>query len=209
MVFLGVSIGIFAIYRLASQPGCTGQTQLKVAVTPELAPAVKQTAQAVTERRAKSEGTCFAFDVTAADSADIAAAVAAQQGKALAGVGQPSGDIQVPDVWVPDSATWLARVQQAASGTALPEAASIARSPVVVAMPEPVAATLGWPNTKLTWQALLQQVTTNSKLHIGTAEPTRDAAALSGLLALGAAASGSPNGQAAATAALRTLASGR
>lgn len=208
-MFLGVTIGIIAIYRLASQPACSGQTQLKVAAAPEIAPAITHAAQALTERRAKTEGTCFTFEVTAADPADIAAAVAAQQGKALAGVGQPSGDIQVPDVWIPDSSTWLARVQQAVAGVTLPEAQSIARSPVVVAMPEPVASTLGWPNAKLTWAALLQQVTTNSKLHIGTAEPTRDAAALSGLLALGAAASATANGQAAATAALRTLAAGR
>lgn len=209
VVFLGVSIGIFAIYRLASQAGCSGQTQLKVAAAPEIANSVRESAQALAQRRAKTEGTCLGFEVVAADPADIASAIADQHGATLAGVGLPAGDIQVPDVWIPDSSTWLARVQQAVPGGELPDAPSIARSPVVVAMPEPIAATLGWPNAQLTWQALLQQVTTNSKLHIGTVDPARDATGLSGLLALGAAASGSPNGQSAATAALRTLAAGR
>src|SRR5687768_3623444 len=76
-------------------------------------------------------------------------------------------------------------------------------------MPEPVATKVGWPTVKLTWQALLTKVTTDTTLKIGTVEPSRDAAGLSGLLALGAAMNASPNGQAAATGALRSLAAGR
>jgi hypothetical protein len=76
-------------------------------------------------------------------------------------------------------------------------------------MPEPVAASLGWPNAQLTWPLLLQRMTTGTPLKIGIVEPARDAAGLSGLLALGAAAGASPNAQAATTGALRTLAAGR
>ena len=45
----------------------------------------------------------------------------------------------MPDVWIPDSSTWLARLSLALPDLDAAEAASIARSPVVVAMPEPVA----------------------------------------------------------------------
>lgn len=196
----GIPAGIYGVYRLADKAGCEMQTRLSVAATPELVPALKVAASSVS---------CVNVEVSAVDSADMAAALAARQGATLTGVGQPAGDIAIPDVWIPDSSTWLARLSTAIPDLNAAEAVSIARSPVVVAMPEPVAGTVGWPSAKLTWAALLQQMTTSSKLHVGTVEPTRDAAALSGLLAFGAAAQASPGGATAATAALRALATGR
>ena len=85
------------------------------------------------------------------DPVDVAAVVAGRHGVSLAGVGQPSGTLGSPDVWVPDSSTWLLRLRGAASGFSPTNVTSIARSPVVVAMPEPVAAAVGWPREKLTW----------------------------------------------------------
>lgn len=199
-LLIGIPAGIYGVFRLADRAGCTTQTRVTVAAAPEIVAAIKVAAGTVQ---------CGSYEVTAAESADIAAAIAARQGATLAGVGQPAGDIPIPDVWIPDSTTWLARLSAALPDLNTADATTIARSPVVVAVPEPVAATLGWPSAKLTWQALLQQMTTNSKLHVGTVEPTRDAAALSGLLAFGAAAQASPGGATAATAALRALATGR
>ena len=199
-LLIGIPAGIYGVYRLADKAGCEIQTKLSVAAAPEIVPALRQAGTSVG---------CVKVELTAAEPADIAAAIAGRQGVTLAGVGQPSGDIPVPDVWIPDSSTWLARLSTALPDVNTTDAVSIARSPVVVAMPEPVAAALGWPSAKLTWAALLQQMTTNSKLHVGTVETTRDAAALSGLLAFGAAAQASPGGSTAATAALRGLATGR
>lgn len=201
--------GAFIVYRQLSEPACSGQAPLTVAAPPEIAPALKETAAALVAQQAAVEGACVAVEVTAVEPADVAAAVAAARGLSLTGVGQPNGKTQVPDVWIPDSATWLARVSAAAPNTAVQEAPSIARSPVVIAMPEPAAAKLGWPTTKLTWAALLQQMTSGTQLHIGIVEPTRDAAGLSGLLAMASTAAASANAQAATTGALRTLAAGR
>jgi hypothetical protein len=176
------------------------QTRLSVAAAPEIVPALKVAAANVG---------CVNVEVMSVEPAQMAATLADRQGATLAGVGQPTGDTAVPDVWIPDSSTWLARLSLALPDLNATEAVSIARSPVVVAMPEPVAGTVGWPAAKLTWAGLLQQMTANAKLKVGTVEPTRDAAALSGLLAFGAAAQASPAGATAATAALRTLAAGR
>jgi hypothetical protein len=116
----------------------------------------------------------------------------------------------LPDVWVPDSSTWLLRLQRVAAGFAPSNRASIARSPVVVAMPEPLAATIGWPGKKLTWTDLLNQLTSGTKLKAGIVEPNRDAAGLSGLLSLGqAAAASGPDAQGRTTGALRALASSK
>jgi hypothetical protein len=206
---VAVAAGAFVLYRQLVSPGCSGQAPLTVAAAPEIAPAIQSVAARLVEQRAEVDGVCVAIQVTAKDPADVAAAIASGQGVTLNGVGLPSGGTEMPDVWVPDSVTWLVRLGAAAPGFTVGEAPSIARSPVVVAMPEPVATGMGWPTKKLTWPALLQLMTTNTQLHVGIVEPTRDAAGLSGLLALGAAASAAPNGQAATTGALRSLAAGR
>jgi Ca-activated chloride channel family protein len=205
-----VAAGVYGALWYTAGTSCTPTAAaLKIAAAPEIADAVRQSAAALVKQHSGEDGLCLNVEVTAADPADVAAVIAGQRNVTLAGVGQPDGDAKAPDVWIPDSSTWLARLSNASPTLAATDTVSIARSPVVVAMPEPVAATLGWPSAKLTWQALLQKVTSDTKLHVGTAEPARDATGLSGLLALGQAASSSPGGQTAATAALRTLAAGR
>jgi Ca-activated chloride channel family protein len=128
----------------------------------------------------------------------------------LAGVGGASGSTGIPDVWMPDSSTWLLRLKAAAPGFKPTDGASVARSPVVVAMPEPLAERLGWPDKKIGWADLLQQITQGTDLRTGIVEPTRDAAGLSGLLSLSATASAAgASAQQATVAALRSLATGR
>ncbi|WP_203906920.1 VWA domain-containing protein [Rhizocola hellebori] len=201
--------GIIVVYQLAGKPSCTGQATLRVAATPEMVPALRLAGDSISGRGEAVNGACAVIEVSAADPADIAAVLAAKESATLTGVGLPAGNIAIPDVWVPDSSTWLARLAGVSPNLSFPEAPSLARSPVVVAMPEPVAAKVGWPTAKLTWQALLTKMTTDTTMKIGTVEPSRDAAGLAGLLALGAAMTASPDGQAAATGALRSLAAGR
>ncbi|NUT03806.1 MAG: solute-binding protein, partial [Hamadaea sp.] len=197
-----VAVGAYGAVRLTGDDpsDCSpAGTPIRIAAAPEIADIVRQTIG----------GLCLSAEVTSTDPADVSAIIAGQRNVTLAGVGQPDGDAKAPDIWIPDSSTWLARLSNASPTLAATDTVSIARSPVVIAMPEPTAKTLGWPTAKLTWQALLQKMTTDTKLHVGTSEPARDAAALSGLLALGQAASTSAGGQTATTAALRALSAGR
>ncbi|ROO58459.1 von Willebrand factor type A domain-containing protein [Micromonospora sp. Llam0] len=210
MALVVVTAGVWFGYQRLTAPSCSGALPLVVSATPEIAPAV----QAAADRWRADSGavgdTCVAVEVTASDPVDVAAVVAGQHGVALAGVGQASGTAIAPDVWVPDSSTWLLRLSSLAPGFTPANNESVARSPVVVAMPEPVATNLGWPDQQLTWTDLLQQITTGTELRTGIVEPTRDAAGLSGLLALGeAAGEAGANAQQATTAALRALATGR
>ncbi|MEV4760661.1 substrate-binding domain-containing protein [Micromonospora sp. NPDC049559] len=212
MALIVVAAGGWYGYQQLSGPSCSGRIALNVAAAPEIAPAVQTSANKWTEDGAAVEGICVAVEVSSTEPVDVAANLASQHGVTLAGVGQASGASVIPDVWLPDSSTWLLRLKTAgATGFAPTNNESVARSPVVLAVPEPVAASaLGWPNRKLGWNDLLQQVATNSKLRTGIVEPTRDAAGLSGLLALGSAASAAGADAAkATTAALRALATGR
>jgi Ca-activated chloride channel family protein len=205
-----VAVGGWFGYRQLGGPSCSGETRLTVAATAEIAPAVQSAANAWVDGGAQADGTCVTVAVNAADPVDVAALVASKHNVALAGVGQASGNAVMPDVWVPDSSTWLLRLRGAASGFAPSNGESIARSPVVLAMPEPVAATVGWPQTKLTYAALLDQMTANTALRPGVVEPTRDAAGLAGLLALSAAANAAgADAKEKSTAVLRALAAGK
>ena len=202
-------------YQQLAGPNCSGRIELSVAATPEIAPAVRAAAdQWVADGAAVGE-TCIAVNVAAAEPVDVAAAVASKHGATLAGVGQASGTAVTPDVWVPDSSTWLLRLKSGGATAVAPaNGASIARSPVVVALPEPVASRVGWPEKKLHWTDLLNEVTKSTPLRAGIVEPTQDAAGLSGLLSLTAAASatgaaGSPQAQEAMVGALRALATNR
>ncbi|WP_089021923.1 substrate-binding domain-containing protein [Micromonospora coriariae] len=208
---LVVTTGVWFGYRELIQPSCSGEIRLAVAVASELAPAVDAAASQWVKDGAAVGGTCIRVDVSASDPVDVAAVVAAKHGAVLAGVGQASGTAVTPDVWVPDSSTWLLRLKKDATAFAPTNSASIARSPVVVAMPEPVAGRLGWPKKKFTWTDLLKQVNNpGTPLRTGIVEPTRDAAGLSGLLSLTAAASAAGgDAQRNTVGALRALATGR
>ncbi|MGC5020520.1 VWA domain-containing protein [Micromonospora sp. DT47] len=196
-------------YQQLAGPSCSGQIQLAVATAPELAPAVQAAAAQWVDDGAAVGGTCIAVTVAASEPVDMAAAVASKHGATLAGVGQASGTAITPDVWIPDSSTWLLRLKTGGATAFAPaNGASIARSPVVVAMPEPVATRFGWPDKKLKWTDMLKAVTSGKPLRAGIVEPTQDAAGLSGLLSLTAAASAGGDAKA-TTGALRALATGR
>jgi Ca-activated chloride channel family protein len=181
-VVTGVRLGV-------SQLGggeCSGQVRLSVAAAPEIATAVQQSAAEWTGGSATVDGSCVVVDVRAADPADVAAVLGAAQKVSLAGAGAPRAGVAAPDVWIPDAGTWLQRLRSAAPEFALTEEGSLGLSPVVMAMPEPVAEELGWPRKKLGYADLVAQITTSTNFRAGTVDPARDAVALSGLLALGA-----------------------
>jgi hypothetical protein len=207
VVVAGAWVGL----RQLTEPACSGQVPLTVAASAEIAPVVQAAAAQWTDDGAEVDNVCVAVTVTPAEPVDVAAAIAGKHGISLTGVGQASGTTPVPDVWMPDSSSWVLRLSTAASGFKPSSVTSIARSPVVLAVPEPVAQqAFGWPDQKVTWGALVGQLRTGTRLRTGIVEPTRDSAGLAGLLALGeAAGAAGADSQAATTAALRALAQGR
>jgi hypothetical protein len=199
------------VFRGAIDGSCRGATvRLSVAAAPEMAPALQDAVHRWATPGRRIDGHCVAVTVAGADPADVAAAIADRSKVSLAGVGRPDGRTGVPEVWVPDSSMWLQRLRAASPNFVPGESVSIASSPLVLAMPEPAAATLRSIDGKITWDALLSKVTRDTRLHLGIVEPGRDATGLSGLLALsGAAATSGANSGQETVAALRALAGGR
>jgi Ca-activated chloride channel homolog len=185
-----------------------GETRLTVGAAPEVAPALRSTA---TEwaRTAKVGDTCVAVDVTAQEPADVAGVVAREHGAGLVGLGEPNRSVQVPQVWVPDSSMWRLRLQAQAPDFRPADTTSIAASPVVLAMPQPIATGLAPAGTAVTWESVVRQMQTGTRLSAGTVDPTRDTAALSGLLSFAQATAGlGAQADAAKVATLRVLAKG-
>ena len=75
--------------------------------------------------------------------------------RALA-VGWHSSDGPYPHVWSPAATTWVTLLERQRAEAGLPNIVppglpSIARSPLVIAMPEPMAKALRWPAQDVTW----------------------------------------------------------
>ncbi len=208
MAIVVVLAGSWLGYQRLSDSGCTGQIKLTVAAATEIAPAVEQTAQRWITDGANVNGTCVSVAVSKVNPAVMAAAVAREHQVVLTGLGSAPESVTVPDVWIPDSSTWLLRLRSEASGFVPTDGKSIAQSPIVLAMPAPVAQEFGWPDAKLGWKDLLAKMKTSTNLRTGIVDPTRDAAGLAGLLTLASVAGEGAQGQAAKVGALRALAAG-
>jgi Ca-activated chloride channel homolog len=206
LAVLLVLTGSWFGYRQLTANKCTGRLTLNVAAATEIAPAVKQVADQWVKNGAAVDGTCVAVAVAAVSPATMTAAIARQHKVALAGLGPAPTSVTPPDVWVPDSSTWLIRLQTDATGFQPTDGRSVAQSPVVLAVPAPIAQGLGWPAKTPGWKDLLGAVSAGSQLKAGVVDPTKDATGLSGLLAMGAAAGTDENGLKAKVAALRALA---
>jgi hypothetical protein len=208
MAIVVVLAGSWLGYQSLAADKCSGQIKLTIAAATEIAPAVDRAAQQWISGGADVNGTCVAVNVTGVNPATTASAVALKHNVGLTGLGVAGKSATIPDVWIPDSSTWLLRLVSEAPGFVPTDGASIAQSPVVVAMPERAAQEVGWPDRKLTWSDLVTKMTTGNALRTGIVNPTRDAAGLAGLLALGSATGAGPEAKAAQVGALRALASG-
>jgi Ca-activated chloride channel family protein len=208
MAIVLILVGGWFGYQQLADNGCSGQIQLNVAAATEIAPAVEQAAKKWTDGGAAVSGTCVKVNVTGVNPATVASTIALKHGVTLTGLGAASKIGTLPDIWIPDSTTWLMRLRSEAPGYQPTDGTSLAQSPVVVAMPEPIAEGAGWPDRKLGWNDLVAKMVTGNALRTGMVDPTRDAAGLAGLLALGSAAGTDPAAKAAQVGALRNLAAG-
>jgi Ca-activated chloride channel homolog len=200
--------GGYGVYHYLRGAKCSGTTRsITVAAAPEIAPTVAAAADAWS----RSRRSCVKVTVAASDPADVAAAIAALNGATLTGLGEPNTKMRVPAAWIPDSSIWLQRLRLVNASLMPTNASSIAMSPVVLAMPRPIAQQLGWPAKMPGWTELMGKLGSASTLHTGVVDPSRDASGLSGLLAMTKAVTSVPgtDPQAATVALMRGMATGK
>jgi len=169
---------------------CSGGTiGLNVAAAPDIAPVLAQVAGSLSGPERHAGSYCYTVRVDAADPARMAATLAGR-----------SGDTQ-PDVWVPDSSYWLGRARAEGVVSVPEKGTSVASSPVVIALAEPVARALGWPEAKVGWAQLFGR----GGVRIGIPDPARSPVGVSALLAVSAMTARGGKPTPATVAALRQL----
>ncbi|MFI1989863.1 VWA domain-containing protein [Actinoplanes sp. NPDC020271] len=166
---------------------CSGSVRLNVAAAPEIAPAVTSAADAWSKDGGSVNGTCVSVAVSPIAPSEVASVIARDHGVTLAGVGQPSGTVQVPDVWIPDSSTWQLRLRNEASGFQPNKVTSVAQSPLVVAMPKPIAESQKLEGKKVPLASLVtaQALGSADAPKFGIVNPGTDASGLIALMAIG------------------------
>ena len=133
----------------ASAVGCAEGEEpetLRIAAAPEIAPALEDLATRAPQMEESLR--CSDIEVVATPPAMVRAA--------LSRGWVEDSDGPAPHVWIPTTTTEvdLARATSSVQGMLRDDLPSIARSPQVIAMPQPMAEALGWPDGDLTWNAI-------------------------------------------------------
>jgi Ca-activated chloride channel homolog len=140
--------------RTPSVPRCTSTTPLVIASSVDKAALLAAFGADFSAQGPDATGRCVAVTVVPKSSGAAQAALAN---------GWPAGSGARPDVWSPSGSVWLPlledRLATAQRSSLIPAPSSvpkIAASPMVVAMPRPMAQALGWPSKAIGWSDLLQ-----------------------------------------------------
>jgi Ca-activated chloride channel homolog len=136
-----------ALHQLTSSSGCT---ELVVASSQEKSTLMQEAAAAFNATRPVVGGRCATVTVEQVVSG------AAEQALADGWKGQV---LARPDVWSPAATTWLDLLDQQLGDKplfVLGTANSLMKSPLVIAMPKPMAIALGWPQQPVGWQTIFK-----------------------------------------------------
>ncbi|MFF4536652.1 substrate-binding and VWA domain-containing protein [Streptomyces aureus] len=175
------------------ESSCDDDTvRIEVAASPDIAPALRAVAEDARAKDVTSDGRCLDVHVTARESYKVAAALGA-------------GEKSAAQVWVPDSDAWVERVGDTSAATPVTSLGNVASTPVGVAVVPSAARTLGWPAKTYTWTELAGEKKAAGKLSLGTVDPARSSTGLLALARIGAATSGTKDGDIRAAALAKTL----
>ncbi len=176
LVVLGVLTGRAVLARTSCE---TGPVLLNVAVTPDLAPAVDQVARLYDRQQHQARGRCAQVQVTEADPAAVAGTLDGQH---------PQPGLPAAGAWIPDSSLWVAVARSFAAGARAigPASITVARSPLVLAMPAAAAARAPAFGAAVSWSFLLPASAggppTDEKLRVELPDPSGSAVGLATLI---------------------------
>lgn len=167
----------------AGTAGCAREERLRVVTAPEIAPVVATLAGRMEDRRP-----CVSIEVEPAAPVDVVA-------------GLTAGDVDAPDVWVPDSSLWLTRAELDALAE-VEDAPSVATSPLVIAMSGRTARAVAG-GAHPTMDDLVATAARGQRLTVALSDEPLSPARVGTVLALAAATEARPDARGALTALLR------
>jgi hypothetical protein len=135
VVVLGVAAWV-TVSVVRSRPACEQPANVLVTASPDIAPALSLVARGL-------DIDCGAVEVQTREATQAAEQLAISDGSPR------------PQIWVPDSTLALRRAHQLGAADVPETGASVASSPVVLAVAEAVAKGLGWPGRTPTWADVL------------------------------------------------------
>lgn len=129
----------------------SGCTQVTVAASSEKAGLLSELAGEYNDQGRQVDGNCVAVTVNSKASGGAA--------QALSRGWDEQVDGPLPTVWTPASSSWAVLVEQNLAAGDKPNIVpkqrdSIAQTPLVIAMPRPMAEALGWPDKQIGWRDL-------------------------------------------------------
>ncbi|WP_322098273.1 substrate-binding and vWA domain-containing protein [Nakamurella alba] len=132
-----------------SRPGCT---TVQVAASSEKAALMAGIARSYSESGRTVNGACYDVAVRS-----VASGLAQQR---LAAGWDPDADGPAPDVWTPAASTWVSLLRSDLTANDKPDMVpttveSVTSTPLVLAMPRPMAEALDWPDAQLGWSDVL------------------------------------------------------
>ncbi len=167
--------GVYGVQWIAKNT-CSGSVTANIVAPTRTAVLLRGLAEQWSQTKPQVDGQCAAVQIREQDTPVTAQALTQKWDTAASG--------PEPDVWVPQSSAW-ARAAAANSDVAdklLPDRLpSVARTPVVIAMPRQLAESFGWPKSNLDWKDLLDKLSADGNVKIGMSAPGSSTA---GLLAL-------------------------
>lgn len=134
----------------ATQP--SGCTTVSIVASSEKAALLRDLADSYNATNPSADGQCVWMQVTTKASGAAAAALARGWDEAVDGTR--------PDVWTPASSSWAVLATQQSATNDRPdvmpaERPSLVQTPLVIAMPMPMATALGWPDQQIGWSDLV------------------------------------------------------
>jgi hypothetical protein len=144
-----VLMGTLTAQAVMARTSCNDHPlMLNVAVSDDIAPAIKPLGPLFNRQGHRADGRCVAVTITQEDPAAVASVVDGQASSA----GQPA-----PDAWIPDSSLWVdvARAYPQGAQEVQTTGITVARSPLMIVMPPAAAAQVPAFNNQVGWNFLL------------------------------------------------------
>jgi len=172
--------GWVTVKTVRSRPSCEQPAKVLVTASADIAPALSLVARGLGLQ-------CGSVEIQTREATQVAERLALSDGSPR------------PQVWVPDSTLALRRARQLGAADVPETGASVASSPVVLAVAADVVKGIGWPDRAPTWSEVLAA----PGVVPGMPDPARDAVGAVALLGLRDSIKASPEPSAAYVATLR------
>lgn len=167
-----VAVAGAGFYVFGGSGACGGQdVTLKVAASPDVAPALSRVAEQFNAEEHAVDDRCVAVEVRGVDSADVA--------YGITGAGPTMGDTK-SHVWVPDSSLWADIVSSdSGDATVTSTGTSLAQSPLVLATPEKESKKD--KDADASWKSLVPTSSAAADYDVRVVDPVRSSSGLATL----------------------------